>query len=262
MSKNNGDKNRWPLGKILAGLMSIILAAGVAIFGFARLDAPEPRVQRHTSSIDENTVIILDDGTILTLSGASRAVVLYSDDERRVELQNGSGYFEVAPQEDRLFVAVAGNTAAQATGAVFEVRRSADDTRVSVVEGSVVITNLAAAADNPLTVATVKSGERLRTDVSGKRLGKKEAFDREVSISWLNGRLAYDGARLADVVADMNRYRSAKIKLTDPSLGELRITASFPTDQTDALLDALSAVYPITVKQGIGRVFLDHAFAN
>src|SRR3546814_20873494 len=64
-------------------------------------------------------------------------------------------------------------------------------------------------------------------------------FFRSNVAGWRAGRLAYQGAYLADILADISRYVPEKFDLASDGIGTLRVTASFRADEA---ADAVPAI--------------------
>ena len=66
--------------------------------------------------------------------------------------------------------------------------------------------------------------------------------------AWTRGMLVVDNARLADVVAELGRYRSGYLGV-DKRVADLRITGSFPLHDTTLALNALVPTLPVQIEQ-------------
>ena len=76
-----------------------------------------------------------------------------------------------------------------------------------------------------------------------------------VVTAWRDGRLVYDNARLVDVIADLNRYYGPGVTL-DPASADLRVTASFRTNEIPAFLNTLAAAAAGENREGRQRLSL------
>jgi transmembrane sensor len=66
--------------------------------------------------------------------------------------------------------------------------------------------------------------------------------------AWTRGMLVVENARLADLVAELGRYRAGHLGVA-AEVADLRITGSFPLMNTDLALKALSPTLPVQVEQ-------------
>ena len=123
-------RRQWTLA---AGVLLVI--CGLVGWGVWRAWA-DPT---YTTGIGEQRIVRLDDGTRLSLNSGTRVRIAYDDSERRVELERGEAYFEVAHNPARPFIVTAGNHQVTALGTVFVVRYEAAQTAVTLLEGKVAV---------------------------------------------------------------------------------------------------------------------------
>jgi transmembrane sensor len=57
--------------------------------------------------------------------------------------------------------------------------------------------------------------------------------------SWLQGRLVFDGEPLSAVVAEMNRFSTRKLRVSDPKVAATPVSGVFRTGQVDAFVAAI-----------------------
>jgi transmembrane sensor len=94
-------------------------------------------LRRYSTPVGVFASLPLQDGSKITLDTRTQVRVDLSNTERRVDLDRGEAYFEVAKDPRRSFVVRAGRERIIALGTQFSVRRNGDDVRVVVTEGSV-----------------------------------------------------------------------------------------------------------------------------
>jgi transmembrane sensor len=174
--------------------------------------------------------IPLVDGSQITLNTASRIRVALTENERRIELDTGEAYFNVAKDPARPFVVHAGNRRVIAVGTQFSVRRDGDRVDVIVTEGKVRVEN----TDTRDNLETPDRGTVLVAAGAIAHAGRDEIRVQtnpqtriEAALSWRSGYLTFDETTLADAVAEFNRYNTRKIFIADPSLASLRINGKF-----------------------------------
>lgn len=59
----------------------------------------------------------------------------------------------------------------------------------------------------------------------------------------------FDDAILSEVIREFNKRNTTQIELADPSIGELMISASLRTDNSDAFVNLLELVFNLRVEQ-------------
>jgi transmembrane sensor len=67
-------------------------------------------------------------------------------------------------------------------------------------------------------------------------------------LSWTTGRLVFQGEKLAEVVAEINRYNARKLRVTDPDIASLRIGGNFQATDPDGFAKALGRTFGIKRK--------------
>jgi transmembrane sensor len=231
-----------------------VAATLIAVFALGWLQFHDPATTRYSSATGEIRTIELADRSVVTLSGASAIVAHLSEHERRVELVSGRAYFDVVPDPQRAFFVKVAATEIRVVGTAFDVNKSPGGVEVSVTHGLVEVRDAAAVPDeNPLgkqpapAVRRIEAGQKLLAKLDGALVAAPERFDPGVDLGWKTGHLHYVNTRLESIVAEVNRYRDSPIVLADASLGDLRITTSFQTDQTDQLLAGLTASYSVEI---------------
>jgi transmembrane sensor len=200
----------------------------------------------YATQLGEVRAIQLPDGSSLTLGAYSRATVKISATERRVKLNRGEAYFEVAKDAARPFFVDAESAAVRVVGTRFDVRLGSSRVRISVDEGAVAVN------DRP---AAVNGGQRIEVLPNG-RLTEPTPIDEGETAAWREGRLVYDGAPLSEVVADLSRYRST-VTLKSPAAGELRVTAGLRVEQIDQFVDRLPDILPVRVTRTAETITID-----
>ncbi|MDY7724947.1 FecR domain-containing protein, partial [Pseudomonas aeruginosa] len=124
-------------------------------------------------------------------------------------------------------------------GTRFDVRQFAERTRVAVHEGAVQVENHAGQG------LLLPSGRQL--DFDRERLGVPQPLP-VGSGAWTDGMLVAAGIRLDEFLAEVARYRPGRLGC-DPRIGGLRISGSYPLDDSERILAALPAVLPVEVRR-------------
>jgi transmembrane sensor len=66
--------------------------------------------------------------------------------------------------------------------------------------------------------------------------------------AWTRGMLVVDNAPLEDVIAELGRYRQGYLGVAS-DVADLRITGSFPLNDIDLALNALTPTLPVAIEQ-------------
>jgi len=68
-------------------------------------------------------------------------------------------------------------------------------------------------------------------------------------LSWRHGLLAFDNARLADVVTEFNRYNDGKIVIASTAIDNLIVGGTFPITNVKAFTDLVQDVLGLHVEK-------------
>ncbi|HVI88410.1 MAG TPA: FecR domain-containing protein [Dongiaceae bacterium] len=190
----------------------------------------------------------LADGSVVEIGSDTVLAVNFTAAERLITLREGDAFFVVAADAARPFVVQAGNVRVRALGTQFSLRARDEIIDVTVREHAV-------AVEIPGQPARrVTAGEGLR--VADGRAGMAAPVDLAIAEAWRQDRMVFSDAALADVMAEIGRYRHGHIIITDRTLAGLRVSGSFHTDDTDAILHVIAATLPVRIEDFLGLVTL------
>jgi len=213
-----------------------------------------------TTRAGEQRTMTLEDGTRVYLNTASRMHVRYDRISRRVELDEGEAFFEVAKHADWPFLVIAGGRQVVARGTAFLVRRDDERIAVTLVEGKVTVAPageaVASAAAVPSTSQpspsegakdhfTLSPGQRVT--FAGHDAPKLDQPSLEGVTAWQRGQVVLDHTPLAEAVAEMNRYSDIKLKIEDPASRRAEVTGIFRTGDSEYFAQAVSETYHLRV---------------
>jgi transmembrane sensor len=213
-----------------------------------------------STSIGEQRVVSLDDGSRVTLNTDSRIEVSYDAQVRKIELKNGEARFDVAQQSRRPFVVVAGNKRIDALGTSFIVRHEAHRTEVMLVEGKVRVassdaaTVRAGAQRGTAADVVLRPGQRL-TFVSD-RLPKLDSPALDTVTAWQRGEVLMDGMKLSDAIIEMNRYSDRQLAVASESANDLVVSGVFQSGDSLRFARAVAHTYRLRVIEEGDRILL------
>lgn len=228
------ERLRWSMP--LAAAAVLVVAIGI---GWQLHDPAQPE-RSFATVVGERRTLTLDDGSSVLLDTDSAVTVRYSRKHRDLVLEHGQAQFTVAPAPQRPFVVQAGSGSVRAVGTQFQVRKRADNVQVVLMEGVVTVSALASGSGNAgdARTATLAPGEQLSFD-SGPLWATRSVDLDEVAHGWTRGELMFKQRPLPELLEEMNRYTPIKLRLGDPSLQDLKVTAVFYDNNQAALIRAL-----------------------
>lgn len=196
----------------------------------------------------------LPDGSTLHLDAATRVAVQLYRQRREVRLLEGQALFAVSHRPQQPFDVLAGGLRVTVLGTRFSVRHTqtgiaAGTTRVAVESGRVHV-----APAGPPQAAGVGVGVDLAAGqgVDADPEGRLEAVAQQASqgiAPWRQGRVRFEDAPLAQVLAEFERYGDTGLVLRDPALGALRLGGSFDLRQSGVFAQALPHLLPVRLER-------------
>jgi transmembrane sensor len=230
---------------------------------------------RYATATGERLTVTLEDGSQLTLNTRTELKVAFTRAERVVRLSRGQALFEVAKDARRPFIVEANNRRFVAVGTAFDVRIDGAQIDVTMIEGTVRVeratslkptesagstaaqatrwtpkdsaarTDFDTSVSPQLLVTTLTAGEQLTVD--NESHDHVRSADPERVTSWRHGQVIFENTRLAEAIAELNRYSDIKIELTDPALADLRLSGGFATGHPNLFIEAITSYFPIQV---------------
>lgn len=233
--------------RIAVSAACVVLSA-VAVFWFMSYRANDS----YMTPVGGVASIPLKDGSSITLNTGSKLRVALTETERRIELQAGEAFFEVARDPARPFVVDAGDRRIVAVGTAFSVRREGADVQIVVTHGSVRVEPRRAGTNAELLAA----GSVMYSARESQLVQKKTVTETESALSWRSGYLTFDETSLADAVAEFNRYNTERIVIEDPRIAALKITGKFRSTNAGDFVKLLHNGFGIQVMKSGDTVAL------
>jgi transmembrane sensor len=239
----------------VAGLALLIVIGSTAAY----LLSP----QQYRTRFGEQRLVLLDDGSRVTLNTASRIEVRFTKDRRRVRLLEGEALFEVAHDALRPFIVESAAARVRAVGTQFDVYRQSLATMVTVIEGRVAVVRdvaePAAFTRAPpgipgsvavLPVILVSAGEQVA--VTARAITPLAHANVAAATSWTQRRLVFDHTPLNDVAHEFARYSRMRIRIEGDALKAQQVTGVFRSDDPASFLAFLANTPGIEIRDGEG----------
>jgi len=209
------------------------------------------------TSVGERSTVTLSDGSSVVLNTNTQVNIRFSPRARHVRLLSGQAWFQVARNASRPFVVEAGNQRVVALGTAFDVRLEDHQgtVQVTLMEGRVSVEPIqslfANLIDSRPPVAELAPGEALTA--TAKEPPRKQRADISKVSSWRQGQVVFNNDRLDTAIAELNRYTSSQIELSDPSLASLKVSGVFYAGHSDSFLETVTGYYPIRIVERTGE---------
>jgi transmembrane sensor len=145
------------------------------------------------------------------------------------------------------FGVVAGAGHSLAHAGRFEVRHLDGKVCVTCIEGALRI-------EHPAGVRALQAGQQAVYDARSLSGIARVALDK-VS-AWRRGELVFDQARLAEVLAEIDRYRAGRVLLVNAAAGEKRVSGRFRLASLDSALAQLEHTFGLRARSLPGGLLL------
>jgi transmembrane sensor len=220
-------------------VLAILLSSGLSLallqqhrpLGDYLADVRTDFGEQHEMQLSDNTRVRLNSGSALDID--------FNAQQRRLYLRSGEIFVQTASGDKRPFIVETAQGSLRALGTRFLVRREGESTRLTVIQSAVAASPAEAGKER-----IIKEGESVlmqRQQLSSSQPAPMGAA------AWSYGMLVADNMRLEDLLKTLGEYRSGYLSL-DPSLANLRISGSFPLQDSDKALAALPPSLPVQVE--------------
>jgi transmembrane sensor len=272
------NRRRWGLaGGAIAACLA--LAVGFTTFALKEPAADAPVVaakdgngipvvrapaahSAYATATGEQRVLVLDDGTRVTMNTGTQIAVNYRADRRIVRLIRGQALFDVAHNPSRPFSVIAADRQVTALGTVFEVRLDRGRLQVTLVRGRVMVAQEAAGGQpTPSPSTFLNPGQQFVVALNAAPSVAR--VDVEKQLLWRQSLVEFNDVPIAQAVAELNRYSLRPIVIADPRAGTMRISGVFRTGDPAAFSDLVGAMLPISANEnGRGEIELRSSSAQ
>lgn len=259
----------WPRWAMAATILAAVIASVYVPYQSGSEDGV---ALRHVTRIGEQKTVDLPDGSTIILNTGTRVLVEQSSDIRRVILERGEVYFDVAKDAQRPFTVELGSRSVSVLGTQFNLYKSPDKFVLAVVEGAVSIHHHEEPLSAQAPLLSVPDGERVEyRDAAQRRVEAGTVVEYHVSQqklaafqpenigryqSWRTGLIHFDREPLYKVVQELNRYSGKKILIEDASIMNMEVYAGIKVDRLDMAMVLLEESLPVKVIKYFDRTVI------
>ncbi|WP_444888080.1 FecR family protein [Microbulbifer sp. JMSA008] len=224
---------QWFIGGGLA-TCGVFLAVWV---GLQWLGNSKTDQQIYITQLGEIRTISLPDGSEVKLNSNSEFRVSFSRKERQTQLLRGEAFFDVARQTARPFTVAAGSASIRVLGTEFNVELNPKNTRVSVTEGKVSVSETEKTPG--LTPDSVTLIKNQKVSVSDQGLTQVQRTSPEEATDWTRGILVFERTPLKEALQELNRYLATPVVAAPQIEGRL-VSGTFAISDPDNTLEAIT----------------------
>lgn len=219
-------------------MVAPLAVSGLAAWAGWRAAPWETWQATHRTRPGQRQHLQLPDGSSLAMDTDTALDEAFDPQARRLRLH--AGRILVTTQPDpygRPFTVGTPQGQVRALGTRFSVQVLPGITRVAVHEKAVRLEPLSGDARE------LHAGEQ--AVLSDSKVSMPAPLD-PFAASWVDGTLAVVDVPLGDVVGELARYRPGRL-VCDPVVSDIRVSGTFPLDDTDRALTALAQSFPVMV---------------
>lgn len=230
-----------------AGRRRAVQALAVALFAggiawTAERHAPWRQwVADSRTGVGERTAITLADGSRVELNSSTAIDIAFTHTERVIRLTGGEVLIDTAPDDRtpaRPFFVQTAEGRLQPLGTRFSARQMGrGESSVAVYEGSVMV--------QPRHGSPRALTADQQTRFTTSQVSEPEAAD-EADTAWVDGMIVAQDMPLGDFIAELARHRPGWLSCA-PSVASLRVTGTYPLDDTTKVLDMLTRSLPVEI---------------
>lgn len=188
--------------------------------------------QQQNITLSDGTKIILDSGSQLQYPET------FTSDSREIKL-SGEAYLEVTHNENKPFKVIAGNAIIEVLGTKFNIRNwsESEKVEVAVVEGRVALEDVQN-IDNKIMLDKGYVGSISNTG----EFNKNDIVDIYSYISWMQGKISFHDASLAEVLKQIERWYNVGFSIQDTTIANERLTIFIRKNSLNEVLDLLTTL--------------------
>lgn len=231
----------WRPWAIAASLLIMCLTATL-IHRSMRGQDPE----RFATVLGGHSTVPLADGSRVELNTDTAIRAEIADDRRRVWLERGEAFFDVAHDSAKPFEVLAGTHRVIVIGTKFSVRLDGEDVQVNVLEGRVRVEPIRPTGLETAPLKLLGAGEQALASGTNALVMPKSEDRIAAALSWRSGTILFDGTTLGEAATEFNRYNRRKLRIGD-GLDGMTISGRFEAGNVDAFARLLGKAYGLKV---------------
>lgn len=239
------SRRRLLMAASLAALA--VLGGGLSLVGLQPPSAAEFATRR-----GEILKVALADDSTVDLNTDTKLAVEIGRTNRRIRIQQGEAWFQVAKDPQRPFQVEAGDARVQAVGTAFSVRRFETGLQVLVTEGVVEVWNNRDATGRQ-RLSAGQEGFIAYAETTVRIATAPATTNR---LAWRDGNIALAGETLRTAVEEFNRYNERSLVIADPSLSSERLAGIYRLDAPDRFARDVQALLGTEIVVEADRIII------
>ncbi|QKF67716.1 sigma factor regulatory protein, FecR family [Arcobacter venerupis] len=188
----------------------------------------------------------LPDGSNIFIDAKTNLNIEFYKGKREVTLNNGRVMFEVAKDENRVFIIKSGDINIEVVGTKFEVIHKKDITTINVEEGIVKTYFSSYFFDKQNEKLLTKENSITYSNFQGN-INNQEKINPEKIALWRENLISLNKVSLKDAFDEFSKYNDISTSFSSKEVENYLITAEFSSTQLEIFLKTISKIYPLKV---------------
>ena len=259
-------RSGWFGNRLLLGVAASLLALTVVPLLMFYTSGPGSELRRYETGVGEIREIALVDGSQVTLNTNTQVLVDISETQRRIILDHGEAFFDIAKDPSRPLTVSAGDRVITVLGTSFNVNWDGRDVTVAVIEGQVAVQAEGAeetavehlirlnnaSGSSPGSMAlqqgvVLEAGDVAQISRTAEPVIEAVSGNTDRYQSWRFGYIRFDDEPLSIVIKELNRYSSTRLSVESPDIANMKVSGVFRTSDIDNTISGLELIFPIKV---------------
>lgn len=237
------------LGLGALGLGAIAAAAAVLVLVFAPILSPAPLGDGGTAfatEISEIRPLILEDGSRAELGPAAEMKIVFDAGARRVVLEDGAGFFEVAADPARPFIVATRYGEVRIASGSVSVRVTDAGMVASVVEGAASCLSrpgrsLWSRLVEQRPALDAGAGQEFVLNATGAAVNALSPLSLDQRLAWRERIVAGADMPLFEAAAELTRFSGVSFAFSDRALAQERVSVHLDGDDVEGFIALVEA---------------------
>ncbi len=188
----------------------------------------------------------LPDGSSIFIDAKTNLNIEFYKGKREVTLKDGRVMFEVAKDENRVFIIKSGDINIEVVGTKFEVIHKKDITTINVEEGIVKTYFSSYFFDKQNEKLLTKENSITYSNFQGN-INNQEKINPEKIALWRENLISLNKVSLKDAFDEFSKYNDISTSFSSKEVENYLITAEFSSTQLEIFLKTISKIYPLKI---------------
>ena len=201
----------------------------------------------------------LPDGSTIFIDAKTNLNIEFYKRKREVTLNDGRVMFEVAKDENRVFIIKSGDINIEVVETKFEVIHKKDTTTINVEEGIVKTYFSSYFFDKKNEKLLTKENSISYSNFQGN-INNQEKINSEKIALWRENLIVLHKTTLKEGLEEFAKYSDIKVSFLSKELENYSITGEFSSTQLDIFLKTITKIYPMKIDKKDGEIKISKKF--